>query len=240
MPHASEQHAQHDPLLVVSLAAGDLTGTDRDRAAALIAACADCALLHDDLLAIARATAALPTAVRPRDFQLTPEQAARLRPRRLAAVRRRLCLAPPGDDAAARRRADDARPCRAAGQHRPIDDLGWAVPAAGAPAARGPAGADVDRRARRGPAAGGVRRLCRAAPAAAAASGGTRIAARRVVRGRGLGLRRRRHRPPGRDLSASASIATSASDGEGQSACRAGAAGVHAPGRPPLTSSATS
>lgn len=80
MPHSSEQHAQHDPLLVVSLAAGDITHADRDLAAGLIASCAECATLHDDLLAIARATAALPTAVRPRDFQLTPEQAARLRP----------------------------------------------------------------------------------------------------------------------------------------------------------------
>ncbi len=80
MPPVSEQHAQHDPLLVVSLAAGDLTGADRDFASSLIATCAECANLHDDLLAIARATAALPTAVRPRDFQLSPEQAARLRP----------------------------------------------------------------------------------------------------------------------------------------------------------------
>ena len=80
MPHDSEQHAQHDPLLVVSLAAGDLTGAERDLATSLVADCAECATLQDDLLAIARATAALPTAVRPRDFQLTPEQAARLRP----------------------------------------------------------------------------------------------------------------------------------------------------------------
>jgi hypothetical protein len=80
MPHDSEQHAQHDPLIVVSLAAGELTGTDRDLAAALIATCADSASLHDDLLAIARATAALPPATRPRDFQLSPDQAARLRP----------------------------------------------------------------------------------------------------------------------------------------------------------------
>ncbi len=80
MPHSPEQHAQHDPLLVVSLAAGDLTGADRDLATSLIADCAECATLHADLLAIARATAALPTAVRPRDFQLSPEQAARLRP----------------------------------------------------------------------------------------------------------------------------------------------------------------
>ena len=80
MPHPSEQHAQHDHLLVVSLAAGDLTAADRDRGASQIATCTECALLHDDLLAIARATAVLPAAVRPRDFQLTPEQAARLRP----------------------------------------------------------------------------------------------------------------------------------------------------------------
>ena len=80
MPHPSEQHAQHDNLLVVSLAAGDLTAADRDRASSQVASCAECALLHDDLLAIARATAVLPAAVRPRDFLLSPEQAARLRP----------------------------------------------------------------------------------------------------------------------------------------------------------------
>ena len=80
MPHDSERHAQHDPLLVVSLAAGDITADERNRAASLIADCAACARLHDDLLAIARATATLPAALRPRDFQLTPEQAARLRP----------------------------------------------------------------------------------------------------------------------------------------------------------------
>lgn len=80
MPHDSVQHDQHDQLLVVSLAAGDLTGADRDRATSQIADCAECARLNDDLLVIARATAALPAAVRPRDFQLSPEQAKRLRP----------------------------------------------------------------------------------------------------------------------------------------------------------------
>ena len=80
MPHDSVQHDQHDQLLVVSLAAGDLTGADRDRATSQIADCAECARLNDDLLVIARATAALPAAVRPRDFQLSPEQAQRLRP----------------------------------------------------------------------------------------------------------------------------------------------------------------
>jgi hypothetical protein len=80
MPRQSDLHDQHDPLLVVALAAGDLAGTDRDRATALVAACADCSFLHDDLLAVARATAALPAARRPRDFRLTPADAARLRP----------------------------------------------------------------------------------------------------------------------------------------------------------------
>jgi hypothetical protein len=80
MPHDSEHHAQHDPLLVVSLAADDLTGTERDLATSLINDCAECATLHADLIAIARATAVLPAATRPRDFQLSPEQAARLRP----------------------------------------------------------------------------------------------------------------------------------------------------------------
>lgn len=78
MPSAPEQHARHDRLLVAALAAGDLAGADRDRAAVLVRDCRDCRTLHDDLISIARATAALPAAVRPRDFQLTDEQAARL------------------------------------------------------------------------------------------------------------------------------------------------------------------
>jgi hypothetical protein len=89
MPPVSELHAQHDPLLVASLAADDLAGADRDRANAQIATCADCAELHADLILIARATAALPAVVAPRDFTLSPEQAAALRPvgwRRLAAA----------------------------------------------------------------------------------------------------------------------------------------------------------
>jgi hypothetical protein len=89
MPHVPEPHAQHDPLLVASLAAGDLAGADRDRANAQIATCLDCAELHADLLLIARATAALPPAVAPRDFTLSPAQAAALRPvgwRRLVAA----------------------------------------------------------------------------------------------------------------------------------------------------------
>jgi hypothetical protein len=90
MPHVNELHEQHDQILVVSLASGDLAPDDRDRATAqtLVDSCAECARLHDDIVAIARATRALPPAVRTRDFQLSPETAARLRPggwRRLVA-----------------------------------------------------------------------------------------------------------------------------------------------------------
>ena len=82
MPHVNELHEQHDQILVVSFASGDLAPDDRDRAVAqsLVDSCADCARLHDDVLAIARATRALPPAVRTRDFQISPEQAAKLQP----------------------------------------------------------------------------------------------------------------------------------------------------------------
>lgn len=93
MRHAPDPHAlpheAHDRLLVAALADGDLAPDERDRATALTAACGDCGRLHDDLVSIARATAALPAAVRPRDFRITAEQAARLRPagwRRLIAA----------------------------------------------------------------------------------------------------------------------------------------------------------
>ncbi len=95
MPHIPEvrptSHEHHDPMLVAALAAGDLAGTDRDQAITLTRTCADCADLHADLLALASATAAAPApvATRPRDFRLTPADAARLHPsrwRRLAAA----------------------------------------------------------------------------------------------------------------------------------------------------------
>ena len=86
MPHVSEvrstSHDRHDPMLVAALAAGDLAGTDRDQAMALTESCSTCADLHADLVAIARATAALPPPIAApgRDFRLSPEQAASLRP----------------------------------------------------------------------------------------------------------------------------------------------------------------
>jgi hypothetical protein len=91
MPHVDELvHDQHDPILVVSLASGDLAATERDYATAqsLVSSCNACAQLHDDVLAIARATKALPPAARTRDFRITDADAATLRPagwRRLVA-----------------------------------------------------------------------------------------------------------------------------------------------------------
>ena len=86
MPHVSDvratPHADHDPMLIAALAAGDLFGADRDRATALTQSCADCHALHDDLVAIARATNAVPPPISAaqRDFRLTPADARRLRP----------------------------------------------------------------------------------------------------------------------------------------------------------------
>lgn len=74
-------HTEHDPLLIAAFTAGDLGGADLERAELLASGCPDCALLAADLRAIATATAALPPAVRPRDFSLRAEDAARFRRR---------------------------------------------------------------------------------------------------------------------------------------------------------------
>jgi hypothetical protein len=75
-------HANHDESLVVRLYGDDLGATERSRALELVAGCEECAALFADMGQIAAATAALPTPARPRDFSLTPEDAARLRPQR--------------------------------------------------------------------------------------------------------------------------------------------------------------
>jgi len=79
MPHLPD-HQTHDPELVAAYAAGDATGAALDEATELVAGCADCAELHRDLRAIAAALPELPAPARPRDFRLTAEQAASLRP----------------------------------------------------------------------------------------------------------------------------------------------------------------
>jgi anti-sigma factor RsiW len=74
-------HAQHDLELIAAFAAGELDQADRTRAGQLVSSCTGCAELAADLTAISRAVAALPAPARTRDFQLRPEDAARLRPR---------------------------------------------------------------------------------------------------------------------------------------------------------------
>src|SRR5215218_4620453 len=74
-------HAGHDPLLIVQFAADDLDPRGRETAEQLVQTCAECAQLASDIMSIARATAELPAAARPREFSLTAEEAASLRRR---------------------------------------------------------------------------------------------------------------------------------------------------------------
>ena len=77
---AHPDHARHDLALIAGHAAGDLSNLDTGAVAALLSTCSTCAEVHRDLVAIASATRDLPRAARaPRDFRLTPDQAARLR-----------------------------------------------------------------------------------------------------------------------------------------------------------------
>ena len=75
-------HAQHDPTLIAAHAADDLSGVELERARAQTSACMACAALEADLRALAVATrrADLPIPPLRRDFRLTPDDAARLRP----------------------------------------------------------------------------------------------------------------------------------------------------------------
>jgi hypothetical protein len=63
---------------MVGLLDRDLAGADRARAEARRQACPACAVLHEDLVALARATTELETPSRPREFTLTPDMAAGL------------------------------------------------------------------------------------------------------------------------------------------------------------------
>lgn len=74
----ADEHATHDLDAVASLLDGDLLPADRATAARQVARCPACAALHQELLALSAATAALPAPVRTRDFRLTPADAARL------------------------------------------------------------------------------------------------------------------------------------------------------------------
>src|ERR1035437_831701 len=83
-PGSSTAHASHDESLVVRLFGYDVDPAERSRALDLVAGCEECAALYADLGSIATATSALPAPARPRDFTLTPADAARLRPHRPA------------------------------------------------------------------------------------------------------------------------------------------------------------
>ena len=84
-PATRSDHAAHDPTWMAALAARepDLTPAETTRAQAALESCAVCADLFADLVAVSAAipSAALPA--RPRDFTLTPADAARLRSRGL-------------------------------------------------------------------------------------------------------------------------------------------------------------
>lgn len=79
-PPPTAEHRRHDLMLVAGLAAGELAGSERVRAQALVEGCVDCRLLLADLAAIQRGLSTdLPTPRRSRDFRLTPAQAAAAR-----------------------------------------------------------------------------------------------------------------------------------------------------------------
>ena len=89
MPHLPDDHHQHDLALVAALAAGDAQGRDHTRATQLVTDCTHCALVRDDLVALAAELRTLPAPRRTRDFRLTADQAAALKPtgwRRLLGV----------------------------------------------------------------------------------------------------------------------------------------------------------
>jgi hypothetical protein len=77
LPHV---RPDHDETLVVRLAAEDLAARELEVVRAQVADCPACAELLADLLSIAAATARLPGPQRTRDFRLTEDDAARLRP----------------------------------------------------------------------------------------------------------------------------------------------------------------
>ena len=81
-PKPSADHARHDRLVVIRYLDldDDLLGSEVAEARALIANCPDCAALADELQLITDATSRMVLPTRPRDFRLTPQQAASLRP----------------------------------------------------------------------------------------------------------------------------------------------------------------
>ncbi len=86
------EHSKHDPLLIARYAARDVDAADMQVAERIVAECTDCAALVADLRVIARSVAAVPTPRRPRDFRISPEQAAAVRGSFLERILRRIAM----------------------------------------------------------------------------------------------------------------------------------------------------
>ena len=84
-PAPRSDHAAHDPVWMAALAAKDpdLTPSELARAEAALETCGACADLFADLVAVSAAIPSARIPARPRDFTLTPADAARLRSRGL-------------------------------------------------------------------------------------------------------------------------------------------------------------
>jgi hypothetical protein len=83
LPADPSAHAAHDLEAIAAFAdqrADSQTTSERERATSLVATCSSCAALHADLVTLAAAIPAGTTPPRPRDFRLSPDDAARLRP----------------------------------------------------------------------------------------------------------------------------------------------------------------
>jgi hypothetical protein len=78
--HSPAAEAQDHAARIVAFDAGDLAGAELTAAESLVASCGGCAALAHDLVAIRSAMTALPAPARRRDYRLTAEDAARLRP----------------------------------------------------------------------------------------------------------------------------------------------------------------
>ncbi len=76
---AATTHSEHDELLIARLFGGDVTEPERDRALDAMSECGECAAIFADLGAIESAVVEMAIPARPRDFAITPQDAARLR-----------------------------------------------------------------------------------------------------------------------------------------------------------------
>jgi len=79
-PHSPAAEAEHHAVLIAALEAGDLAGAELTAAESLAASCAGCATLLLDLATIRGAMTDLPVPARRRDYRLSVEDAAHLRP----------------------------------------------------------------------------------------------------------------------------------------------------------------